>query len=115
MTNFNTHQPMTYAVTAEPTMLTTELSVLESVILVAKRPGSPTKRWTVAAEEFSSMLFRYIEPTRAAKLLDRLKAGQVVELPGNYAPYDLVALGYRSAPHPPRKFATIGMHPKLKV
>src|ERR1700678_447350 len=86
----------TYQILAEPvTFSTASSSTVESVRLTASSWGATATEWSISCEQFNSSLTRIIGKATAAEVLECLRAGQVMRLPGTYYSYELVRLGYR--------------------
>jgi hypothetical protein len=85
-----------YQILAEPvTFSTASIPKVETVRLTASSWGATATQWSISFEQLSSSLTRIIGKATAAEVLECLRVGQVMRLPGTYNSYELVRLGYR--------------------
>jgi hypothetical protein len=96
MTNQYTARPVAYTILAQPVMLGERSPKLDSILLTASRNGATNKRWSIACEPLIWDLSRIIGTNPTRELIACLRAGQNVNLPGTYTPFQLIQLGYRS-------------------
>ena len=85
-----------YQILAEPVTFSAASSPeVESVRLTASSWGATATQWSISCEQLSSSLTRIIGKATTAEVLECLRAGQVMRLPGTYNSYELIRLGYR--------------------
>jgi hypothetical protein len=85
-----------YQILAEPlTFPTASSPQVESVRLTASSWGAAGTEWSISFEQLSSSLMRIIGKATTAEVLQCLRVGQVMRLPGTYNSYELIRLGYR--------------------
>ena len=68
---------------------------LESVQLTASNSGGTVTQWSISCEQLTPSLTRIIGKATAAEVLECLKRGQIMRLPGTYTSYEVISLGYR--------------------
>lgn len=85
-----------YQILAEPITLSAAPSPkVQSVRLTASSWGATATQWSISCDQLSLGLTRIIGKATTAEVLECLRVGQVMRLPGTYSSYELVRLGYR--------------------
>jgi len=85
-----------YQILAESLALPTASSPqVELVRLTASSRGAAETEWSISFEQLSFSLTRIIGKATTAEVLECLRVGQVMRLPGTYNSYELIRLGYR--------------------
>jgi hypothetical protein len=83
-----------YRILAEP-VTSSSIPNMKSVRLTASSSDATTKGWNISFEQLKMRLTRIIGKATTAELLECLRVGQIITLPGTYNPYELGRLGYR--------------------
>jgi hypothetical protein len=96
MTNQYSSHTVAYTIFAQPVMLGDRSPKLDSILLTASRTGATDKPWATTCDQLTWDLSRIIGKATTRELIACLRAGQDVNLPGTYTPYQLIQLGYRS-------------------
>jgi hypothetical protein len=68
---------------------------IESVQLVASSSGTIATQWSISFEQLASSLTRILGKATTAEVLECLRVGQIMRLPGKYNSYEVIRLGYR--------------------
>jgi hypothetical protein len=68
---------------------------VDSITPTAARIDAAAKRWTVTCDFLCERLNRILGKATTAELIECLRVGQIINLPGTYTVYQLVQLGYR--------------------
>jgi hypothetical protein len=86
---------LSYRVLAQPVMLPDSDERISSISLTATRTDAPVKRWTVTSDFLYESLSKIIGKATTAELIECLRVGQIMSLPGTYTVYQLVQMGFR--------------------
>jgi hypothetical protein len=68
------------------------ISEMESARLTASSSDATAKRWNISFEQLRSSLTGIIGKATTAELLECLRVGQIMTLPGTYTSYEVVKL-----------------------
>jgi len=84
-----------YQILAKPVSSSALIPKIESVQLVASSSGTIATQWSISFEQLASSLTRILGKATTAEVLECLRVGQIMRLPGKYNSYEVIRLGYR--------------------
>ena len=86
---------ISYRILAQPVMLGGSDAQVGSIALTATRTDAPVKRWTATCDFLCERLSSILGKATTTELIECLRAGQIMSLPGTYSVYQVVQLGFR--------------------
>jgi hypothetical protein len=86
---------ISYRILAQPVILPGQDAQIGSIALTVARMDAPVKRWAVTFDFLCEHLSSILGKATTAELIECLRVGQIMTLPGTYTVYQLVQLGFR--------------------
>lgn len=85
-----------YEILATPVVQSSaSLRKIESIRLTASSSGAIETQWSISLEQLASSLTSILGKATTAEIIECLRVGQIVRLPGKYNSYEVVRLGCR--------------------